>query len=99
MRKIARIVSCSDDFTSRLEQTPNESEVQSLYYRFEVSETIEFEELLCMRTMFEFVKINRLSLPGEFLNTLEDIVPDIDNYKSIFNFILNELPPNKVNHF
>ena len=52
-----------------------------------------------MRTMFEFVKINRLSLPGEFLNTLEEIVPDIDNYKSIFNYILNELPPNKVNYF
>ena len=52
-----------------------------------------------MRTMFEFVKMNKNSLTGELLKTLEKLVPDIDNYKSIYNHILNELPPNFESHF
>ena len=94
MRKIARIVSCSDEFTSKLEPTENEAQIQSLYYKFEISETIIFEELLCVRYMFEFVKINRHYLPQILVVKLERIMPDIENFKAIFNYILNELPPN-----
>ena len=44
--------------------------------------------------MFEFVKINRHNLPQILILKLERIMPDIENFKAIFNYILNELPPN-----
>lgn len=52
-----------------------------------------FEEVLFLRILYEFSKTFGRERSVEFMEKLDDILPDFDDYQRIFNYFLTELPP------
>lgn len=54
-------------------------------------DVISFEEILFLRSLYEYSRRYKNGHSAQFLEYLDEIVPSFDDYKQIFEF-LNNLP-------
>lgn len=83
LEKFKRLSGCEID-------DPYQKQEPSHFQNFKIDpDVIQYEEVLFVRILFEFSFIMKKELSFEFLNSIEEITPGIEEYQTIFDFFLN----------